>query len=120
MTHRARHIALAFGLLALWLQLLSPGLAMSAQFRGSVPGATICHGGSHDGHGDPSTPHTPACEHCVLCHAVATGPLPDGRPVFTLFDYPVSSPLRWIAVAAPNRHVEPGRDAQPRGPPILV
>lgn len=122
MAHPARRIALALGLLALWLQLLAPALASGMRHPVFDGRATICHGASSDSHGSggPEAPHSPACDHCVLCHVVAVGPLPDGRPVFTLFDYPVSSPARWSALAIPLRRVDPGRDAQPRGPPILA
>lgn len=100
--------------------MLAPAMAFGMHHPTVDPLSVICHaGGGSSQKPAPTHHHAPTCDHCLLCHAVAGGLPPDGRPVFTRLDHPVASPLRW-------RHQDPlvvlpavGRDAQPRGPPIL-
>ena len=101
---------------------MAPALALSMPRHAPDPLAVICHGASAEqpDHREVPVPHAPACDHCLLCHAVAGGLPPNSRPVFTLFDYPVSSPLRWVAARTTVPTTDLSRSAQPRGPPILV
>jgi hypothetical protein len=73
-------------------------------------------------HGDPDNPApaVPAsCDHCVLCHVMATGngPLPyQGFPARSGITIAQAVPP-----ASPRRHTErPDGATSPRGPPALV
>ena len=117
--HRIATIVCLFGL---WLQMMAPAFALSMQNHALDPLSVICHSGSASDQDHRKAPahHTPACEHCLLCHAVSGGLVPDVKPVFTHLDYPVSSPHRWATTEALAPPTDIWRHAEPRGPPTLV
>lgn len=120
--NRHRRLATLVCLLSLWLQMLAPALALSMQRHGPDPFSVICHSASagEQDHRKSPVPHAPACDHCLVCHAMTVGMPSDGRPVFTRLDYPVSSPLRWTAAATFVPSNDTSRHPKPRGPPSLV
>ena len=120
---RHRRLATLVCMLSLWLQMMAPALASSMPRHAPDPFSVICHAasaGGQDHRKAPVPPHAPACDHCLLCHAVAGGMPPDGRPVFTRLDHPVSSPLRWVVDQTVVPANDVSRHAKPRGPPSLV
>lgn len=109
-------------LLALWLQVLAPVLALSMQNRAVDPFSVICQGSAAAAQDRSSTHHSGqhACDHCLLCQAVAGGLPANGSPAFTRSDYPVVGPQRRHAVASLGSLETPKRKAQPRAPPISI
>lgn len=120
--HRPATSGLLFSLLALWMQLFAPAAVMAMQQRSVDPFAVICShsndgsdGTSDHGHGGHAHDCCPLCQ----CHLLGTL-LADNRPVFTVFDYPAASPLRWASVVEPTNVSSGRKRPPPRGPPVLV
>lgn len=93
-------------LLALWIQVLAPGvtLRMSTAAAEALPGAILCgHGPDRSDAGDSVERPTPAptCALCHLCCAGLASPFVPEPPV-------LARPLHWIPVAWPM--------PQPAGP----
>lgn len=116
---RPRHLAAILCLVALWLQAMAPAVA-AAMPRGADPFSVICSQVETATGTERKVPTHKPCDQCMLCHASAADVAADWRPVFTSFDFPIVSPLRWALRDPVVLDRRKGESAKPRGPPRLV